>query len=359
MDRHYKVVHKVIRQNTPLETDTEMNSNKNPRKRSLEPAILNKDQSEICQPKSPMSEFIEDTNDSESDTRFECEECWFTSLTKSELSDHYRSKHAETEDVITQSARLRTVPKVGINISNVKTPTLPAVQVKTTPIPLPTAEVKPVALPLSEVPVLSASTAIVEPDTPLVESNPEPMVLSSDYLIETKEISTAAPESTHGSQIHQEVISCPSKGTKTENSSKESSAETTESPSEQEPDIGPEEEQDASYGCKNCWLTFDSKNELAEHALEKHGMKNTTAGAVEVATDVNNETDLNSAPNETVQVHSLTDNEATADPPATTTQESILTAESALVESSVEVTAEDSNPEDDYTIPISTDLISL
>ena len=33
-------------------------------------------------------------------------------------------------------------------------------------------------------------------------------------------------------------------------------------------------EEDASFSCDNCWLTFDNKTELAEHAFDKHGIQN-------------------------------------------------------------------------------------
>ena len=100
----------------------------------------------------------------------------------------------------------------------------------------------------------------------------------------TVEVET--PEPKPDAQLPQEEILCKLSGIEAgptnDETAKAISIENIDTSSEkvlervQTDDESDEEEleEDASFSCDNCWLTFDNKTELAEHAFDKHGIQN-------------------------------------------------------------------------------------
>ena len=198
---------------------------------SLDTSSLNKEKFEMSQPKSPKSEIIQNDindlkvhadDDDENDSRYECDQCWFTCLTEAGLSEHKKSKHAEYEEIITQVPRtgfIQTVPKFGFN----RTPSVPKVSVKTplTPkleTPMSTVSVKPATLPnedsLVETPSATSSNPkpaveIKEEDAPKPQSDNEKLSRTPekkvDIMVATKaKVEVETPEPKPDAQLPQE-----------------------------------------------------------------------------------------------------------------------------------------------------------
>ena len=99
-------------------------------------------------------------------------------------------------------------------------------------------------------------------------------------------IEVETPEPKPDAQLPQEEIPCKLSGIEAvptnDETAKAISIENIDTSSEkvlervQTDDESDEEEleEDASFSCDNCWLTFDNKTELAEHAFDKHGIQN-------------------------------------------------------------------------------------
>ena len=135
------------------------------------------------------------------------------------------------------------------------------------------------------------------------------------------------------------------------------------------------DEEDASFGCANCWLTFDSNNELAEHALEKHGIQQNSAAIsdTQIPSIGDNNTACQEVPETVIETISTAqesiENVAVKETDTAVVKETVdqpnisreVTGQAATADlaRTAETSAAEPTPHDEYMSPNSNDLISL
>ena len=183
--------------------------------------------------------------------------CPFTSTSRSGLSNHFNGKHSSPVNVVgpksstgRSSKSARSEVEV-ITITEDKSPAKAGLE-KSTNITTSTPKTNMEKSPIT------VDDAKAMDDIEMVEiiSKDEPSEIVSD---KTAESGTSAETN-------------PSSAVDLTNS--ESNYDSN--PSEDLMKMDEENAESSSFGCDNCWLVFDSKEDLSEHALEMHGITTKT-----------------------------------------------------------------------------------
>ena len=229
MELHHKSVHNTVWKETPRESDlvTSPNNNgTNNRKRSIEMASSEtKVEVDTIKPS-------EDDHDAD-ETRFQCDECWFVTMNKSELKTHSMQNHSSE----------MTVPVVG---------NFP--RFKQNKAPISRANKQTVSRPVSNNQPMPITNAQIKTEIDFPPNKP-------DTEMEITKETSQLPSDVTTSSTNNSVNENPSAEMKEENSSPIN--------------ITNEGVKDESlFGCANCWMTFTNKMELVVHFQKQHAHLN-------------------------------------------------------------------------------------